>query len=479
MHGSQSWPLRLIDVQTLQLNRLNDQTPRYAILSHTWGEDEISLQEWESGGSAVTLKECYLKVVNACKQAERDGFDWLWADTCCIDKTACIDKTNISELEVTVQSMYDWYCNAEVCYALLSDVDDNRTLTGDDDAVDIEYRSPVYNVERAQQFRRSRWFRRGWTLQELLAPRRVVFYSKDWTVFDDSPDLLPTVSEITNIPEAVLRHEKRLAECSYAQRLSWAYGRETNLIEDQAYSLIGILDICMPPSYGEGSRAFKRLQHHVLDEEDGMSGLAWNSQDPAQSSCLLAPALECFRGCGDVERRTLGQTTVKIHRTIIGLSGCFPAILRSSAVGEHIYIPLNCYHSGEPDKVLALSLRVSHKYLRRGGIVECYVSPTEYSGVPEASATRLAIVNVSEQSLITDITIQSSPADVARSSGGIEHVIERSSGDRTPRQSQDRSHSKRLLPATILSEDEISPVKRLVDGSEALLVIAIKPSGTH
>ncbi|KAK5740102.1 hypothetical protein LTR17_004814 [Elasticomyces elasticus] len=458
MEQPQSSPLRLIDVRTLRLKRVRDKAPPYAILSHTWGEDEISLQEWESGDPAVTLKEGYLKVVDACKQAERDGFDWLWADS------VCIDKTNNSELAESIQCMYAWYQNAEVSYALLSDVDGTCAVASDGERAELGACSSDFNSQRIQQFRRSRWFQRGWTLQELIAPRRIVFYSKDWTIFDDLPGLLPTVSEITNIPETVLRHEKKLGDCTFAQRLSWASGRETKRIEDQAYSLLGILDVVMPPHYGEGSKAFLRLQKVLLSEEGGMTVLAWNSQDLAQSACLLAPSLACFRESGDIEAELSSLTTAEYSFTNVGLSGYFPVILRPTTVGEHIFTPLHCYRKGKPQEILALCLSALHTNSGRGGSVECHVSPTVYSSAGRTSPTRLAIVNSSQQSLMINITIRSSLTKIARTSTGITHVIEHSSDDKTSKPS--RRGSNEALPATITSEDEISPVRRLVNGPD-------------
>ncbi|KAK3656386.1 hypothetical protein LTR56_003088 [Elasticomyces elasticus] len=462
MEQPQSWPLRLINVRTLRLKQVHGKAPQYAIMSHTWGEEEISFQEWENGGSAVTLKEGYLKVVNACKQAERDGFEWLWADS------VCIDKTNNSELAESIQCMYAWYHNAEVCYALLSDVDGAQTLTGSVEPADVECRSSVSSADRVQQFRESRYFTRGWTLQETIAPRKLVFYSKDWTLFDALDDPIPAVSQITKIPEAVLRHEKKLSECTFAQRLSWASDRETKRVEDQAYSLLGTLDVVMPPHYGEGSKAFLRLQKVLLSEEGGMTVLAWDSShELAQSACLLAPSLACFRESGDIEAELSSLTTAEYSFTNIGLSGYFPVILRPTTAGEHILTPLHCYRKGKPHEILALSLGALHTNTGRGGSVECYVSPAEYSNVRRTtSATRLAVVNPSQQSLMINITIRSSPADIARLSRGTNQVVERSSDGKALKRSRHGSGEALVSPATIPPKDEPNPVGRLVDGSD-------------
>ncbi|KAK5732041.1 hypothetical protein LTR17_010877 [Elasticomyces elasticus] len=437
MEQPQSRPLRLIDVQTLRLKRVHDKAPPSAILSHTWGEDEISLQEWESGDPAVTLKEGHLKVINACKQAEHDGIGWLWADTC------CIDKTNNSELAESIQCMYDWYHNAEVCYVLLSDVDGISAVASHDEPFGLEACSPHFSHK------------------ELIAPRRIVFYSKDWTVFDDLPDLLPIVPGITNIPEAVLRHEKKLNECTFAQRLSWASSRETKRIEDQAYSLLGILDVVMLPHYGEGPKALLRLQKVLLAEEGGLTVLAWDSQDPAQSACLLAPSLACFRSSGDIEAKLSSITTAEYSFTNVGLSGYF-LVMPMAASPEHMFTPLRCYRKRSFADILALSISALNKDSGRSENLECYVNSTRLNSARNTNATRLVVVRPSQQSFMIKITIRSSPPSAACISDGLHHIGERHSGDWAQKPPRHWS-GERLLPPTV---DGLGPIQRLVGPSD-------------
>src|SRR5256714_4011235 len=132
--------------------------PRYAILSHTWGDDEVLFQDMQGDRSVAKSKSGYKKIKNSCARAARDGFDYIWIDTC------CIDKSSSAELSEAINSMYRWYHQAEVCYAYLADVP-SEAFKNVTDYVDSE-------------FSESRWFTRGWTLQELIAPSTVIFLNK-------------------------------------------------------------------------------------------------------------------------------------------------------------------------------------------------------------------------------------------------------------------------------------------------------------
>ncbi|TBU40451.1 hypothetical protein BD309DRAFT_346314 [Dichomitus squalens] len=192
------------------------------------------------------------KIREACRVARQAGYRYLWIDSC------CINKMSSSELSEAINSMYMWYRLAKVCYAYLTDVP-----TGED--------------PRAPQsaFRKSRWFKRGWTLQELIAPFSVTFLSKDWKKIGTKLTLGDLVDEITGIPDEALFHSKSLDQFSVAQRLSWAALRETTREEDRAYSLLGIFDINMPTLYGEGERAFRRLQEEIVRRIPDLSLFAW------------------------------------------------------------------------------------------------------------------------------------------------------------------------------------------------------------
>jgi hypothetical protein len=205
--------------------------PRYAILSHTWSrepENEVNFQDVQYGTFAQ--KPAFQKVQSALKVAERDGFDYLWVDTC------CIDKTSASECSEAINSVFHYYQNAEVCYVYLADVQGMTDLP------------------------RSRWWQLGFTLQELMAPKIIELYSSDWTLLGDRAGLSSPICLITGIAERYLLNEKPIRSASIAQRMSWAARRQTTREEDTAFCLRGIFDVTMPAMYGEGEeKAFIRL----------------------------------------------------------------------------------------------------------------------------------------------------------------------------------------------------------------------------
>ncbi|PMD31841.1 HET-domain-containing protein, partial [Hyaloscypha variabilis F] len=216
--------------------------PAFAILSHTWGDQECSLQNIDDPeGKSRTG---YMKINNCCEQALKDGLEWAWIDTC------CIDKTSSAELSEAINSMFRFYRNAAICYAYLSDVTDLSELE------------------------KSRWFTRGWTLQELVAPKEVLFYSSTWTLLGSKLEISDRVSKITNIDTQVLA-TGAFHHINIAGRMSWAAGRQTTRVEDLAYCLMGIFDINMPLLYGEGEKSFIRLQEEIFRVSEDPSLFAW------------------------------------------------------------------------------------------------------------------------------------------------------------------------------------------------------------
>ncbi|KIJ61140.1 hypothetical protein HYDPIDRAFT_42901 [Hydnomerulius pinastri MD-312] len=192
------------------------------------------------------------KVRNACLIARAYSHRYIWIDSC------CIDSTSSAELSEAINSMYAWYRDASVCYAFLADVPHD----GDPSAVD-------------SLFRKSRWWKRGWTLQELIAPRVVVFLSAEWRFLGTKSSLADVISDVSGIDYMILHHLKQARDVSVAERMSWASERETTRPEDEAYSLLGIFDINMPTLYGEGRRAFLRLQEEILKRIPDQSLLVW------------------------------------------------------------------------------------------------------------------------------------------------------------------------------------------------------------
>jgi hypothetical protein len=220
--------------------------PEYAMLSHTWGADteEVTFKDLMDGTGKG--KPGYKKIYFCGEQARRDGLQYFWVDTC------CIDKSSSAVLSEAIISMFRWYHNAAKCYVYLSDIS-----------------RPAFDVNKFNQlpwesaFRKSRWFTRGWTLQELLAPASVEFFSKDWEQLGDKKSLERHIHEITGIPVKALQGSP-LSNFSVTERLLWAEKRNTTREEDKAYSLLGIFNIQMPPLYGEGrENAFKRLREEI------------------------------------------------------------------------------------------------------------------------------------------------------------------------------------------------------------------------
>jgi hypothetical protein len=237
--------MRLLDSRTLRLVEFFDASiPKYAILSHRWEDEEVSLQDMQTG--VAKDKKGYRKIESCCRRARLDGHEWVWIDTC------CIDKTSSAELSEAINSMFRWYQRAWMCYAYLSDVWNEST----------GYQGEAWRLLDAFTLRAlndSLWFTRGWTLQELIAPDEVTFYDKDWCKIGTKTDLKETLSSITGIDVSVFDPWFSVDSFSIAQRMSWASNRQTTRTEDMAYCLLGIFGINMPLLYGEGSRAFIRL----------------------------------------------------------------------------------------------------------------------------------------------------------------------------------------------------------------------------
>jgi hypothetical protein len=226
--------------------------PPYAILSHTWGADgnDVTFQDLTTNTSRT--KAGYAKLRFCAKQAANDGLQFFWVDTC------CIDKSSSAELTEAINSMFRWYRQAVRCYVYLADV-----RVGSIDGFDDQSPSTWMPT-----FRKIRWFTRGWTLQELIAPRSVQFFSSESTWLGDKGSMEQQLYEITGIPVEALRG-KPLSDFSIAERMSWAAERKTTRYEDKAYCLLGIFDVHIPLIYGEGENARVRLQEEIKKQSKG------------------------------------------------------------------------------------------------------------------------------------------------------------------------------------------------------------------
>ncbi|RYP20837.1 hypothetical protein DL765_002571 [Monosporascus sp. GIB2] len=221
--------------------------PPYAILSHTWGDDgqEVTFKDVEEGTGRD--KAGYRKIQFCGQQALSDGLQYFWVDTC------CIDKSNNTELSEAINSMFKWYQNAVRCYVYLPDVSKDHCAQHSD------LLRPTWKLA----FRRSRWFTRGWTLQELIAPSSVEFFSADGQRLGNKTTLEQLIHEITGIEIDALRG-RALSEFTIDERISWSQGRQTTREEDRAYSLLGIFSVHLSPIYGEGAdNAFTRLREEI------------------------------------------------------------------------------------------------------------------------------------------------------------------------------------------------------------------------
>lgn len=244
--------------------------PQYAILSHTWGPDheEVTFRDLNNGVGKG--KKGYQKLVFCAKQAIKHDLQYFWVDTC------CIDKSSSTELAEAINSMFRWYQSATRCFALLTDIlVDPKTVT----ATTLQQ---VWETD----IRHSKWFTRGWTLQELLAPTQVDFYSKEGIWLGDKTSRVRELSEMTRVADAALQ-KTPLSSYSVEERMSWANGRQTKREEDEAYSLLGIFDVYIPLIYGEGRwKAQIRLRKAILEarEDEKYLSLPYRQSDQARQN---------------------------------------------------------------------------------------------------------------------------------------------------------------------------------------------------
>lgn len=293
--------LKFIQERRIHFEEFYDsEIPDYAILSHTWERNqEVTYEDCNSDESKA--KSGFIKICETCDLAVHHSFNYVWVDTC------CIDKSSSAELSEAINSMFKWYQRAGICFAYLSDLED---------------------VDRLKD---CRWFTRGWTLQELIAPINMLFFDKDWVKVGDKkkPGWLSLLSFITKIPDEVLAHEAQLASFSVARRLSWAAGRKTTRVEDIAYCLLGMFDINMPMLYGEGEKAFYRLQEEIINSIYDLSILAWSPPDSMEGDFCGCFAMhpDNFSSCLDWPNSATwslveeGQMTVTSKGVVVQVRG--------------------------------------------------------------------------------------------------------------------------------------------------------------
>jgi hypothetical protein len=287
----------LINVRDLRLYNFYGTIPPYAILSHTWGSEELTFKELlelmslddefryhlrsdNERGYRIKHKNGFHKINKAVSQARSDGLAYVWVDTC------CIDKANSAELSEAINSMFRWYKNAAVCYVYLDDADLFSIVGLDPEEIERRNEQPISE----ELFSKARWFTRGWTLQELIAPGNVVFYHNGWhnrgawggwNYIGDKVSMGDALSRITGISVMTLQTGD-MEGVSVARKMSWAAKRVTTRVEDMAYCLMGIFDVNMPLLYGEGEKAFVRLQEEIMKDSDDESLFAWQPRDAVE-----------------------------------------------------------------------------------------------------------------------------------------------------------------------------------------------------
>lgn len=336
--------MRLINTTTLELKEFHGpKIPPYAILSHVWSPgQEVTYEEYIT--SSAQERSGYRKVFELCRLC-REGFDlrhlqslvvtesnrsifahtqqlltddwlqafegvqtaihWAWIDTC------CIDQSSSSELSEAIKSMFKWYKNAAVCLVFMPDVDGSNSIT--------QGYAPFHEAH----FLSSRWFTRGWTLQELIAPSSIVFYNSDFspignankTVIHSPEEWIATSGSLHNLIHRATGIDKDVLhdalhdivnDICIAKRMSWASKRETTKPEDIAYCLIGIFRVNLTLEYGEGAVvAFSRLQRALISRTtDECIYLGFPSTSGVRYG-LLSRNPSDFQQCQNVKKCTL------------------------------------------------------------------------------------------------------------------------------------------------------------------------------
>ena len=326
--------MRLLNTSNLQFvhvpdSEIHHDKNQYAILSHRWGadEDEVSFEDIQLSMD-ISRKKGLSKLKGFCKLALSEGCHYGWVDTC------CINKGNSSELGEAINSMYRWYMGSKICIAYLEDVPQTQLLS-------------------------SSWFDRGWTLQELIGPKTMIFCNHDWHIIGTKIELTAELSRKTRIPESVLSHATKPSACSVAQRMSWAAERTTTRVEDRAYSLMGLFDVYMPMIYGEREKAFLRLQQHIVQKSKDESIFAWCTEFPGNLktySGLFAPSPSAYVHCSEIIQtrgsggfsEVNGELSIPLKMAPHSME-TYSALIHCTHSMETYSALLHCTHRAKPD----------------------------------------------------------------------------------------------------------------------------------
>ena len=305
------------------------------------------------------------KIRYAIVESSRHDLNYVWIDTC------CIDKSSSAELSEATNSMYSWYEESEICFAYLEDIPSAQSST--------------------TGLGHSRWFIRGWTLQELIAPANINFYGESWTFLGNKTGLSSALSGITSIPEDILIDPSRRSLASVARKMSWAADRQTSRVEDTAYSLLGIFKVNMPLLYGEGEKAFIRLQEEIIKETDDQSLFAWGLNHGFDrylmySDGILADSPAAFEGSGNIVpiRGIAGRQPYSM--TNKGLRIELPLLIPDGTkLPDYPVAMLDCQFENDFSGSLGIALRKtsnSSEFRREAGCGLRKYSPTQTESAP-------------------------------------------------------------------------------------------------
>ncbi|KAF5558573.1 beta transducin [Fusarium mexicanum] len=340
--------MRLLQTKSHELFEASDVPvpfPPYAILSHTWisPKDEITYRDMktrtEDIRNNVYKQKGWSKLKDYCDRALKDGWEWAWMDTC------CIDKTNPADTQEAINAMFRWYQNAGVCYAHLGDVELSKVsqIVSLPEDMDLDPSMSSLRTALKDAFIGAKWFTRGWTLQELLAPHYLIFVDNEWRHMGTRESWALEIEKTSNIEERHLNafNPTDFTSCSIATRFSWASGRETTVEEDESYSLLGLFGISLPLIYGEGGRqAFNRLQRQLIHVYTDDSVFAWKSSkpDPKLEAGILARSVKDF---WDASKVTEGQYGNAYSMTNRGLQ-ITSKYWRQRRNPDRVIVRLNC-----------------------------------------------------------------------------------------------------------------------------------------
>lgn len=353
----------LIDTQTFRLKKFLGEIPSYAILSHTWGHHEVTFADFKDENNHATRdkKAGFHKIKLTCEQARREGINYAWVDT------SCINKESSAELSEAINSMFKWYGLAKVCYAYLED------FPGSEGTADLSL------------LRGCRWFSRGWTLQELLAPRAVVFFvphGEGWREIGRKDALKQVLEQITNIPGEILLKQKAIETISVAARMSWAARRQTTQEEDLAYCLMGIFNVNMPLLYGEGPKAFIRLQEEILRETRDDSLFAWCSTEEAASEApyrgLFARSPQEFLEGADIEHFDADEAGAGSTTSMLGQGRVSLSCSVHPGDNDRVILTLKCFRGNLSNIQGIECVRIGNDYYLRSSpsqLFQCSLGP--------------------------------------------------------------------------------------------------------